>query len=434
ILHEKKILALAVINSIKSSIKKKNIKKQVSEIIISLWAKAWSDTSKKKGPIKDFYRTNNADPPFLLVISPGHACNLSCRDCYAASNKNGAKLSWNALERIINDAKENWGIKLIVLSGGEPFAYHSEKKGILDIAYKNPDLLFLVFSNGTLINKQTAESIAECKNITPAFSVEGMRDTTDNRRGAGIFDKVIDAMNLIRQSGAPFGMSVTVNSNNCNEVLSDEFLDFFFTDTGVFYAFYFQYLPMGRNADFNLMPSPFQRLEFRKKVLNIIEEKKLFLLDFANHGTLVNGCIAAGRSGGYLHIDWHGNVTPCVFLPYVAQNITDVYKNGGNITDIWKNPFLASIRDWQASHGHGRKNNAKKNSGLSQASNLLMPCPYRDHYEEFLKIAKKHNPKPQDTSSGNTLNDEDYLKNMSSYDKELQKIFDPVWNKDFLQK
>ncbi len=33
------------------------------------------------------------------------------------------------------------------------------------------------------------------------------------------------------------------------------------------------------------------------------------------------GCISAGRPGGYFHLDWDGNISPCVFAPYAVDNI-----------------------------------------------------------------------------------------------------------------
>jgi MoaA/NifB/PqqE/SkfB family radical SAM enzyme len=428
--HEKKIMAIAVINAIGRSIEKGFIKKDISEATIKLWSNALLSTSKRKGSVKKFYEQNNVDPPFLLVISPGHACNLKCADCYAASSASGSKLSWEMLDRIISDAKSLWGIKLVVFSGGEPFAWHAQNRDMLDMASKNPGLLFLAFTNGTLIDKKTAERIAACRNITPAFSVEGMQAATDERRGEGIFDRVTAAMDLMKEAGAPFGISVTVNRNNCTSVLSEEFLNFFFARMGAFYGFYFQYLPMGRNADFGLMPTPGQRLKFRELIWKTIEDKKLFLLDFWNHGTLVNGCIAAGRGGGYLHIDWNGNVMPCVFTPYSAGNIVDIYNSGGTLADIWGSPFLSSIRDWQKQQGHGRKN-SDSNAVSSPQGNLLTPCPYRDHYEQFIQLVKQHNSKPQDDSAAIMLKDTQYYKKMTAYDKELAKLFDPLWQQKY---
>jgi MoaA/NifB/PqqE/SkfB family radical SAM enzyme len=74
----------------------------------------------------------------------------------------------------------------------------------------------------------------------------------------------------------------------------------------------------------------------------VVRQRHLFLLDFWNHGPMVEGCIAAGRDRGYLHIDWNGNVMPCVFMPYVAANLFEIYDRGGTLNDVWTTLFVPS--------------------------------------------------------------------------------------------
>ena len=259
-------------------------------------------------------------------------------------------------------------------------AYRSEGKDILDIVEMHPDLLFLMFTNGTLVDERTTSRLGNLGNLTPAFSVEGMRFHTDERRGMGVFDSVIDAMAWMRRAGVPFGISVTVTRRNLQEVLSDDFLDFFFDAQGAFYSFFFQYMPIGRHPSFEHMPTPAERVTFWRRVWEVVERRQLFLIDFWNHGPLVKGCISAGRGGGYIYIDWSGNVMPCVFLPYSVGNIHDVYGRDGNLNDIWEAPFLETIRKWQDSYGYARQEPAKDAAWLpatsSRLSRLLLPlCP-----------------------------------------------------------
>ncbi len=423
--YEKKIMALSIIKTLDRSIERNNLDRNIAQEVLKLWANALTGDRLKNKEVKKFYIKNKSMPPFMLVISPGHGCNLRCRGCYASSKSNGQKLPWNVLDRLISDAKKLWDIKLIVFSGGEPFYYNSEDKGILDIAKKYKDCLFLAFSNGTLLNKRLSQEIAECKNITPAFSVEGLEEETNRIRGEGVFEKVLGSMELMKKAGIPFGISVTVNSDNYNKVLKDKFLDFFFHQMGVFYAFYFQYLPIGRALDFKYMPSSMQRVDFWSKIWRQIENKGLFLIDFWNHGPLVGGCISAGREGGYLYIDWNGKVMPCVFMPYSIGNIYRMYKEGKTLNHLWEHPFLAKIRNWQKNYGFGKEANF--------GNNLLRPCPYRDHHLEFLKWIKELKTEPEDESASKILSDCFYHKKMISYGKKLANLFDPVWEEKYLK-
>jgi MoaA/NifB/PqqE/SkfB family radical SAM enzyme len=417
----------SILHSIENSIKKKNLKKEVAGYVLKLWGNTLTAPVNNSPEVKRFYQKNGFNPPWLLVISPGHLCNLKCQDCYASSGTRDSKIEWDILSRLIYDAKKKWGIKLVVFSGGEPFAYRSQEKGIMDIARENPDLLFLSFTNGTLIDDGILSELAECKNLTPAFSVEGFREVTDRRRGKGVFDRVLDSMASMRSKGLPFGISVTVNRYNCIDVLEDDFLDFFFNRHGAFYGFYFQYLPIGRNADFDLMPTAEQRVGFYHKIWKQVRKNRFFLLDFWNHGTLVNGCIAAGREGGYFYVDWNGRVMPCVFAPYSAGNIYDIYRyNKMTLDDIWDQPFYRAIRKWQKDFGFGKKRATSK-------GNLLTPCPYRDHHQKFLEWVREFDIEPEDASARELLMDPSISMKMIEYDKELAELFGPIWEKDYIE-
>jgi MoaA/NifB/PqqE/SkfB family radical SAM enzyme len=277
-----------------------------------------------------------------------------------------------------------------------------------------------------MLNKEMVSRMAGYKNLTPALSVEGMKEETDRRRGNGTFDKILKSMEAIRGAGVPFGISVTAGSSNLPEVLSNEFLDFFFKTQGAFYCFYFQYLPLGRNSDFGRMPSPGQRLEFWKNLWEVIERKKLFLIDFWNHGPLVKGCISAGRDGGYFYIDWNGNIMPCVFAPYSAGNIIELYKTGRSLENIWDSGFFKSIRKWQAEKGHGTC--SPKESG-----NLLTPCPYRDHYPQFMTWVDQSCCDAEDISAKQAMDDPLYRQKMTEYGRDIKKVFDPVWQDEYMK-
>jgi len=423
--EEKILMVRSILHSIEHALKKGTLKKDVVRSVLRLWGSSLTTSPRENPGAMGFYQKHGFDPPWLLVISPGHFCNLRCKDCYASSGPRKAKLQWDVLSSFIKDAKDTWGIKLVVFSGGEPFAYRSQGKGIMDIVRENPDLLFLSFTNGTLIDEKVMEELAACKNLTPAFSVEGFREVTDKRRGNGIFSRILGSMSLMRSAGLPFGISVTVNRENCRNVLDDDFLDFFFNRQGVFYGFYFQYLPIGRNADFELMPTARQRVGFYHNIWSQIKKNRYFLLDFWNHGTLVNGCIAAGRDGGYFYVDWNGKVMPCVFAPYSAGNIHDIYRDKRmTLDDLWDQPFYRAIRKWQKDFGFGEKKATSK-------GNLLTPCPYRDHHKLFLEWVREFNIEPEDDAARGLLADTAISEKMIEYDRELSGLFDPIWKKEY---
>ncbi len=249
IIREKQLTLSAVLHSFDQAMEKGYLSPHLLRVVLSLWGRALSATVETRPVFKNFKEQHGCEPPWLIAISPGHSCNLRCRGCYAASDGIPSKLPWSTLDRIITEAKQLWGIFLVVLTGGEPLAYRSEGKDIIDLMEKHQDLLFLVFTNGTLLDKTAIERMAKLNNMTTALSVEGMRETTDSIRGEGIFDQVVEALGRMHEAGVTVGISVTATRFNCEEILSDEFLDFFFSRPWRFLRIHFSiyaYRPLGR--------------------------------------------------------------------------------------------------------------------------------------------------------------------------------------------
>ena len=371
--------------------------------------------------IARFSKQFGMNPPSTLTISPGKTCNLQCTGCYASAGPTAEKLDWTTFDRIITEAKTLWGVRFLVISGGEPLAYRSEGKGLLDAAEKHPDVLFMFYTNGTLIDEKTAQRMADLGNVTPAISVEGWRGRTDERRGVGVYDQILAAMEQLRKAGVLFGISLTATRHNAEEILSEEFIDYFYKQQGAFYGWIFQYMPIGRSFTLDLMPTPEQRLWMWKRSWEIVKKRKIFLADFWNHGTLSNGCIAGGRAfgGGYMYIDWNGHVSPCVFVPYSPVNVKDIYATGGTLNDIWANPFFADIRGWQESY-------------MQSKGNWLAPCLNRDHHGALSQLIAKHEPEPIDESAREALLDPGYGKGLEHYGERYDELSGLIWREQYL--
>jgi MoaA/NifB/PqqE/SkfB family radical SAM enzyme len=369
----------------------------------------------------EFRKIHGYNTPGFLVISPSKACNLRCAGCYADSDEKSQTLDWDLVDKIITDAREIWGTQFIVISGGEPMVYTSQGKTILDLVENNPDTFFMMYTNGTLIDDEVAERMAKLGNIIPAISLEGWREKTDARRGEGVFDQAMAAMDRLFQAGVLCGVSLTATRHNAEEILSDAFIEFLFEEKHAVIGWIFQYMPIGRAYTLDLMPTPDQRLEMWRQSWKLVREKKVFLADFWNHGTIVDGCLSAGGhdNGGYFYIEWNGNVTPCVFVPYSPVNVNDIYSNNGNLNDIYTNPFFSEIRNWQKNGTDG---------------NLLMPCLIRDHNEDLRQFIRKHEANPIDKNAETALMDGDYAKGIDQYAKDYHALSDEVWKKQYLKK
>lgn len=381
---------------------------------------------KKKENLERFQNEFGCNPPSFLAISPTKFCNLKCTGCYAnSSSETSESLDWDVLDRIITEKTNLWNSYFTVISGGEPFLYKSQSKSILDLARKHQENYFLVYTNGTLIDKQMAKELADIGNITPAISIEGFENETNTRRGPGVYEKTMDAMGHLRKEKVPFGISITATKNNADLVVSDRVMDFYFQDCRVSYAWIFQLMPIGRADSLEMMVTPDQRVKMFRQTQHLIRDKQYFIADFWNSGCVSNGCISAGKGSGYLYIDWNGNITPCVFNPYSPVNIIDIYKRGSTLNDALKEPFFVAIQEWQKQYALDRKAN--------EMGNLITPCAIKDHYDVMIQFLKKYDPKPIDEAAKTALNDTDYQKGLINYGEKIHDATDEIWKNEYLR-
>ncbi|RMF72417.1 MAG: radical SAM protein [Acidobacteria bacterium] len=377
------------------------------------------------GAIEDFRRRHGHRPPAFLTISPGQHCNLRCRGCYAASDASRrVKLEYELVERIIEDKERLWGSFFTVVSGGEPFLWHSDGRGLLELAAAHPDEYFLVYTNGTLIDEDLAERIARVGNVSPAISIEGLQKETDARRGPGTWRRIQRAFAALRTAGVPFGVSMTATRLNADKLLSDEVLEEVFERAGACYGWIFHYMPIGRDVSFDLMVTPAQRVAMFHRTWQIIRERRLFLVDFWNGGTGSLGCISGGRGGGYFYIDWNGNVCPCVFNPFAAASIREIYARGGDLNDALFAPFMTAIRQWQDDYALDRPPH--------EMGNLICQCAIRDHASVMHDLIEEHRPRPVDSEAAAALTDPGYWKRLERYGREVEALTAPIWESEYI--
>jgi len=367
-----------------------------------------------------FQEKHGINPPSFVTISPTKKCNLKCTGCYAASSPTTETLlEWPLLNQIVADAYINMGIRFFVISGGEPLLYKSEGRTILDLAELWNDCFFLMYTNGTLIDEKMALRLSDLGNVTPAISVEGYETTTDARRGLGVYRRVIKARDNLISAGVPFGLSTTATRENIDLLLNESFYNYYFDEFGATYMWVFQYMPIGRDFSKDLMITPEQRLQLQSLQDKMIIDKEYFVADFWNGAPMSNGCISCGGNGGYLYINWDGNIMPCVFIPYYHDNIKTLFHNGKSLSDALNAPLFVQGRAWQKDY-IGTK---------STPGNLLRPCFYRDHYKKFHEIVNQSNALPENEDAQKALNSNEYYEFMLEFDKELNELSAPVWEK-----
>ena len=116
------------------------------------------------------------------------------------------------------------------------------RRGVLECAAKQRDILFPVFTNGTLLSDNMLGLIDQNRNLVPIVSIEGDEQQTDARRGAGTYAKLTANMDRMREKGILFGASVTLTTENIQTVTSDAFLNQL-RAFGAKVAFFVDYVP-----------------------------------------------------------------------------------------------------------------------------------------------------------------------------------------------
>ncbi|MCD5390313.1 radical SAM protein [candidate division NPL-UPA2 bacterium] len=294
---------------------------------------------------REFEKKYGYPPPALFVISPTMACNLKCTGCYAYMYDRNKGLNNETIDDILNQGKDI-GIYFVTVSGGEPFL---RKDDMLRMVRKHNDIYFLFYTNATFIDEDLAKEMAELGNITAAISVEGFRRETEARRGKGVHDKILKAMNLLRENGIFYGFSFTAVRNNHDVLLGrvrdeetgKDFIQYWMDEQGCWYGWIFNYIPTGRNPDMSLMPAP-QQTDERGRFVKELRSKGYLVTDFWTDGYLSGEsvCIAGGRN--YFHITPGGDVEPCVFAHYSApgNNIKE-----RSLVDILNSDYFRKIRE-----------------------------------------------------------------------------------------
>ena len=267
--------------------------------------------------VRERYRAErNEEPPYFFVVSPSMRCNLRCFGCYAAEYEKMGELSCEEVIDLIEQGKKELGTYFVTISGGEPFFWPH----LFEVLEHHSDVFFQIYTHGMLIDDAAAACLAELGNAYPAISVEGGREETDARRGAGAYDKILASMKRLREHGVMFGFSTTHTQRNHESIVSDAFVDAM-VEAGATFGWFFQYILIGREPAPELVPTAEQRLERFEAVDRFRRTKNLVVYDFWNDGEATQGCIAYGRK--YFHVNSAGYVEPCVFVHFAVDNIRE---------------------------------------------------------------------------------------------------------------
>ena len=275
-------------------------------------------------------------PPFLIA-SITSQCNLHCAGCYSRCNHATTdtapvcQLTAGEWLKIFGEA-ESLGISFILLAGGEPMI----RRDVIEAAGKHPGILFPIFTNGTYMDEEYFRLLEKCRNLVPIMSIEGEKETTDARRGEGIYDRLTGNMDELCRRGLVFGASVTVTTQNVREVTSDAFLENL-SDRGCKAVIFVEFVPVTEDSA-GLAPGDSEREYLRREIGRLREtHPEMVYISFPGDEKSSGGCVAAGR--GFFHINSHGGAEPCPFSPYSDINVRET-----SLREALRSPLFRALQ------------------------------------------------------------------------------------------
>ena len=304
----------------------------------SLYLVKFARHARKATKIRQKYSNEGQNIPAFLISSITSSCNLHCTGCYSrandacSDNTPSNQLSGEEWGDIFAQAKE-LGISFIVLAGGEPLI----REDVIIEASRYPEILFPIFTNGTMMNDDYLKLFDDNRNLVPIISIEGDERITDLRRGQGVYSQIVDTMDAMRNNNIIFGASLTFTKGNLSYLLSDEFIEKLY-EFGCKVIFFIEYVPVSQETK-NLAPGD----EEREVLLNELNRLRrdysdMLFMSFPGDEKASGGCLAAGR--GFFHINSHGGAEPCPASPYSDINVNDT-----SLIEALNSKLFKSLRD-----------------------------------------------------------------------------------------
>ncbi len=288
---------------------------------------------KKAAKIRANWEDHGIHVPPILVISVTSRCNLHCEGCYhqALRRSTEAEMSDERIWKLVDEAKE-LGISFIVLAGGEPLM----RSNILGLTKRTPEIMFMMFTNGLLIDDAILRQITRNKNVVPLLSLEGYQVGTDGRRGSGVYSTLLKAIDKLKTQQLFWGASITMTRTNFTEVTDAAFIKQL-VDAGCKLFMFTEYTPVTDET--------YDWILTQEQNAQIVEIRNAFRAKF--HALFIalpwdedeiGGCLSAGR--GFVHISAEGNVEPCPFVAYSDTNLKNM-----SLKDALQSKMLKAIRE-----------------------------------------------------------------------------------------
>lgn len=170
----------------------------------------WGDTLR--------YETPFAERKPIVVWNSTRKCNLKCVHCYSQScnEEYEGELTTGDARAMISDLAA-FKAPVLLFSGGEPLV----RSDLFELgAYaREVGLRPVISTNGTLINRSTAQKIKDIGFAYVGISLDGVGETNDRFRGVkGAFDAAMRGFEACLGMGQKVGLRLTLTKGNVKEL------------------------------------------------------------------------------------------------------------------------------------------------------------------------------------------------------------------------
>lgn len=159
----------------------------------------------------------------VVVWNSTKTCNLRCRHCYMESDgRKYDELSTAEAKKFIDDLAD-FNVPVLLFSGGEPLL----RADFFDLASyaASKKIRPTLSTNGTLIDRATAQRIKDIGVGYVGISLDGLSDVNDKFRGVeGAYARAMRGIENCVAVGQRVGLRFTINRHNYEEL--DRIFDF----------------------------------------------------------------------------------------------------------------------------------------------------------------------------------------------------------------
>ncbi|MBN1594300.1 radical SAM protein [candidate division FCPU426 bacterium] len=270
--------------------------------------------------------------PPVLIASVNQTCNLTCQGCYAQAlpRRTQPLLSLEEYHRLFKEA-QSLGISISILAGGEPFL----RPDLLAITRPFPRMLFVIFTNGTLLTTEVIRSLRRQTHVVPCLSLEGDMHCTDSRRGQGVFNQIQNQFPLLSRQGLFWGVSLTASRTSLPAITQADFIRHLLAQ-GCRLFFFVEYVPIQPGTDEDALTTDNQKFLYQFIDRSNRETKGIFIA-LPGNDRVFDGCLSSGR--GFVHISPDGALEPCPFAPF-----SDISLRDHTLQEALNSPFLQRLR------------------------------------------------------------------------------------------